>query len=410
MRLLCIANDVPLPANTGGRVDVWRRMQALHAEGAELALLCWYDVGRSAPPADDLLRTLGTVCEQVKVQPIRRSTGEIFARLLNLWRMPSHAAARWVTTNRSALMPWVEAFRPDAILLDGLYGGAVARWLAQRLGIPMLYRSHNVEHRYMREQYIKERHFVRRLGLLANRVNLGRFERRMLRAAQRVFDISIDDQNFWQSQGYTHVEWLPPLIDDAFARELLESQGASAALDILYFGNLNTPNNVDGVLWLLHEVIGRVREARPGLRIAVAGSRPVARIVAAAGRLGVKLLADPQSMAPLLNSARVVVNPVFAGSGVNVKTVEMLFSPAQLVATSQGLAGLPIEVTRHFHRADAPDAFVKAILKALDAPVDGVDAERADARRHFSFTRAQGLMRSIRNEVERFEKARVSLA
>ena len=33
MRVLCISNDIPLPANSGGRVDVWRRLGALRAAG-----------------------------------------------------------------------------------------------------------------------------------------------------------------------------------------------------------------------------------------------------------------------------------------------------------------------------------------------------------------------------------------
>lgn len=406
MRLLCIASDIPLPANSGGRVDVWRRLQALKAGGVELALLCWYDVGRSQPPSDELLGLLGPVCDQVKVQPIRRSPGEVFARLLNLWRMPSHAAARWVTTNRGALVTWAQAFEPDAILLDGLYGGVVALWLGHRLGVPVLYRSHNVEHLYMHEQYVKERHLPRRLGLLANRVGLARFERRIVRAARRVFDISLDDQRFWQAQGHKHVEWLPPLVDEDFVRGLTGSPASDESMDILYFGNLNTPNNVDGVLWLLDEVVGRLREARPGLRIGVAGSRPVERIVEAAGRLGIKLIANPENMTPLLKSARVLVNPVFAGSGVNIKTVEMLFSPAQLVSTTKGLAGLPPDVTRHFRRADSPEAFVGAVLDVLDAPVGDLAAERAEARQNFSFGRAEGLIRSMQAEVERFSKSR----
>ena len=410
MRLLCIASDIPLPANSGGRVDVWRRLQALKAGGAELALLCWYDEGRTQPASDEALRVLATVCGQVKVQPIRRSLGEVFSRLLNLWRMPSHAAARWVTTNRGALAIWARNFEPDAILLDGLYGGAVALWLGKQLEVPVVYRSHNIEHLYMREQYGKERRWLGRLGLLANRIGLARFELRIVRAAQRVFDISLDDQRFWQAQGHKHVEWLPPLVDEGFACGLGGSPATAESMDILYFGNLNTPNNVDGVLWLLNEVVGRLLAVRPGLRIGVAGSRPVERIVQAARHLGVELIADPVEMAPLLKNAKVLVNPVFAGSGVNIKTVEMLFSPAQLVSTTQGLAGLPSEVTRHFRRADLPEAFIAAVLDALDAPVGNLAAERAVARQHFSSARAEALIRSVQDEVERFRKSGVSTA
>ncbi|MCP5277279.1 MAG: glycosyltransferase [Thiobacillus sp.] len=407
IRLLCIASDIPLPANSGGRVDVWRRLQALKAGGVELALLCWYDVGRSQPPSADLLGELGNVCAQVKVQPIRRSFSEVFSRLLNLWRMPSHAAARWVTTDHAALISWAQAFKPNAILLDGLYGGAVALWLSKRLQVPLLFRSHNIEHRYMREQYERELNLSRRLGLLANLVGLARFERGIIRAAKRVFDISLDDLQFWQAQGHKHVEWLPPLVDDDFVRAMSGSAAHDDSIDVLYFGNLNTPNNVDGVLWWLEKVVSQLRVIRPSLRICVAGSRPVAQIVDATARLKVKLVANPENMAPLLKSSRVLVNPVFAGSGVNIKTVEMLFSPAQLVSTNQGLAGLPKEVTQHFRRADTSEAFIAAVLDGLDAPIGDYDMERVQVRSIFVSLQVNRLIGVMLSEVERFRSEKV---
>jgi glycosyltransferase involved in cell wall biosynthesis len=381
-RILVIANDAPLPANSGGRVDVWRSLQALHRGGARLALQGWLDAGRGTHPDATLLQQLRAVCDTVNLTPITRSPREILQRLLRLAWLPSHAASRWVTLDRAQLLADARRFAPDAIWLTGLYGGASAIWLSRSLGVPLLYRSHNVEHLYMRRQLAHAVGLTQRLGLLANLIGLRRFERRVMRAARVVFDISQDDQAWWRAQGFAQVEWLPTLVDDDMARAL--SQPAEARFDVIYFGNLRTPNNVDAVRWLVEAVLPRLQ--RPGLRVLLAGSDPsadVQRLAASDARI--ELIANPPDMPSLVRQGRVLVNPVRAGSGVNLKSVEMLFTRSALVSTRVGVQGLPATVQACFALADDADAFARAIEQGLDAvPTPEQLRQRQDVGHLFS--------------------------
>jgi len=368
MKVLCIANDIPLPANSGGRVDVWRRLCALQAAGHSLALLCWTDAGRVAPPSPDVIAQLERVCASVCVLPITRRPTALVRRLLQLWRWPSHAASRAIAANGKGVEAWAQAFAPDVVLLDGLYGGAVALRVSQQLKRPLWYRSHNIEHQYMAAQRTRESRFVRRLGLLANCLGLERFERGIMSRAERVLDISQDDAKFWRNEGVRNVAWLPTLVDHAFASRL-----ASAAdpprFDVLYFGNLHTPNNVEAVTWLVHEVLSQIDN--PSLRVAVAGSRPadLLREVLRHDKR-ITLIQNPEDMAAIVAQARVLVNPMLAGSGVNLKSVEMLFSGAALVSTSVGVGGLPAEAKACFAVADTPELFAAAVMRGLAANPD----------------------------------------
>jgi glycosyltransferase involved in cell wall biosynthesis len=381
MRILCVANDVPLPANSGGRVDVWRRLQALKGAGHELALVCWTDEGRASPLSAAERAALGALCDEVKVLSIRRSVSEVVQRLLWLWRWPSHVAARWVTSRRAALVPWARAWAPELVLLDGLYGGAVALDLATQLGVPLAYRSHNVEHQYMAEQRAREQRAVRRLGLFANCLGLERFERRVMGRAAEVLDISLADAAFWRGQGFAQVTWVPTLVDAPFAGRLAHGP-VQASFDLLYFGNLNTPNNVEALTWLVREVLPRVPGA--GLRIAIAGSGPtqaVRALVATDSR--VVLIENPPDMAAVVSAARVLVNPMRAGSGVNLKSVEMLFTEAALVSTPVGVKGMPELAQACFSVADGAEDFAAAVARGLSPAWTG-QGDRPAARALFS--------------------------
>lgn len=384
--------EVPLPADSGGRIDVWRRLRLLHDDGHELALLSWHNLARDGALAPSALAELGTVCSSQHLSWIRRSPGESLRRGLQMLRLPSHAAARWVTLDRPAMLAWARAFAPDLLLLDGLYGVAAVRWLAAQLGVPWVYRSHNVEHVYMRQQRARATGWRARLGLTANLVGLRRLETSTLRDAAAVFDISPADAAHWRALGHTQVHWLPTVVDAGFERAMAAAAALPPAWDIAYFGNLNTPNNVEAVEWLVRRVLPLL--PAPGLRVALAGSRPseaVRRLAATDARI--TLLADPPSIPAVAGAARVLVNTVQAGSGVNLKSVEMLFGSAALVSTPAGVQGLPEDAAACFVVQAEAAGFARAVASALLAGPPPADARRIAARTPYAPAAAAALLR-----------------
>ncbi len=376
--------ELPLPANHGGRIDVWRRLCLLHARGHELALLSWHNLARDGAVSPEVMAQLGSVCSTQHLSWIRRSPPESLRRIARLPWLPSHAAARWVTLDRPAALAWARAFAPDVLLLDGLYGVAATRWLATRLGVPWVYRSHNVEHVYMRQQQARAAGWRARLGLSANLLGLRRLEEATVQGAACVYDISPTDAAQWRARGQAQVHWLPTAVDAAFEAGVAAAAALPPAWDIAYFGNLNTPNNVEAVEWLVGRVLPLLPD--PGLRIVLAGSRPadaVRRL--AAGDARIRLLVDPPAVAAVVGGARVLVNPVQAGSGVNLKSVEMLFSAAQLVSTPAGVQGLTADAAACFEvHADAA-GFAAAVGAGLRAPPGLAAAQRRrEARAAFA--------------------------
>ena len=395
-RIIVVPNEVPVPFNSGGRVDVWRRLAVLKSQGATLGLLTWYDGPRDGPPSQAQLDALAPVCGDLHLGCISRGPDELLHRLWYTGRLPSHAASRWVTIDQSAALSWARKFQPTLLLADGLYGAAVVQWLSGQLGVPYIYRSHNIEHRYMAMQLAQAKGAKKRLGLLANMAGLERFERCVVAGARMVLDISASDMQYWQAQGVQNIRWLPPIVDAEFTGALAAAAGSRQSFDALYFGNLNTPNNVEAVRWFVTQVLPRLPDSN--LRFAVAGSRPsqqVSELLATEKR--VQLIENPPDMAAVVALAKVLVNPVQGGSGVNLKSVEMLFSDAQLLSTSTGVQGLPAEVGNCFRVADDPAEFA-AMLDDLwrASQVAGPELGRRDiARQVFTPAAAGGVLADV---------------
>lgn len=374
--ILVVSSDIPYPPVTGGRADVWTRIKALRAANINVNLLCWYDAGRVGDPSPEAFLELRSVCREVRAYPIHRTFGHLSRRAAMLWRLPSHAAARVVATPLSEVRHWVRRLDIDAVLLDGLYGGEVARVLVEEQETPLLYRSHNIEHVYMRGQYCQERVLLRRLGLAANLLHLRRFETEIMKAAFRVFDISMEDAQFWARTGVTSgVDWVPPIVDMAY------SGGSPKEIDVLFFGNLHTPNNVDAIRWLVLDVLPRCAPVRT---VIIAGSNPtpdVRNLIHLDPRI--TLIENPSSVVELMEMSKVLVNPTRFSSGINIKSVEMLFSDSWLVSTAAGIKGLPAEAQVCFNVRNDAIEFANAINAGVEATHPVSDA-RHEARRYFS--------------------------
>jgi hypothetical protein len=66
--------------------------------------------------------------------------------------------------------------------------------------------------------------------------------------------------------------------------------------------------------------------------------------------------------------ANVLVNTIKTGSGVQVKSLEMLMTDAPIVSTMQGVRGLPESVKQQFNICDTAQEFATAIISNLRAP------------------------------------------
>ncbi|MBV8465238.1 MAG: glycosyltransferase [Burkholderiales bacterium] len=368
LRLAIVCNEVPCPPTHGGRADVLRRIRALTAAGVDVAqLVTWCAEGENVPALQDY-----GIHADASVFPISRGWPARARRLAGLLaNSMSVVIRRRSHADLAQLAERARARGVNAVLLDGLFGGELACALAQRLDVPLFVRSHNIEHQYLRDQYRAASGRTRLKFWLAARC-VYPFEYRTLSSAQAVFDISVDDMVFWRARGLGNVHWLPPICEP-----LPPAANALEPVDVAYLGNLFSPNNVQGIRWLIEQVWPRVRAAHPTARMRIAGSKPTGEVVELCKAApGVELLANVAVVTDVYTAARILVNPVLAGSGVNMKALEFLDSGAAVISTPQGAKGLPPEHQALFHIASSAEAFADAIVAALAAPAVNVRESR----------------------------------
>ena len=366
-RLTVFCHEIPYPPNHGGKLDLWNLIRGLYTQGLSIQLVCWFRRERITPTAR---RELMTVADDIVEVPRRRQWWRL---LLSRYpaRMLSFGPGR---QDHAELRKRVEAFAPDWLLLDSWAGYLPARALSREIGRPLIYRSQNVEHRYY--------HDLRRVarGTLKIKLALKAFrlfsaEREIRSTVDLVADISADDMREWERLGGAgHSLVVHPLWLDRFVHALPERD-----IDLLFVGNLHTPNNVEGLRWFTSEVLPILRRdmAPRALRVVFAGSGPDAAGLALWREAGIVCVPNPADVSVFYSRARVVINPLRQGSGVNIKMIEALASGRPVVTTPAAIRGLPDDVRSFFSVCSTPEAFASAAVDILTAEENPVDqAER----------------------------------
>lgn len=367
LRISVVAMEIPYPPVHGGRVDIWRRLKALKRVGVEVQLICW------SPTVPDAA-TMATLREQVSDIYLLNYPRGLWGNLRRLWdllRYPLEITSRLVRgKDLQRLQRAVAAFRPHVMMADHVHCGVVAHPISQALQVPMIVRSHDIEHLHYRELMRTAPDLKSKVMRFFSQNHLEAYEKGMFRRCLAFYDISAADLEFWQQQGYKNGYFLPPLIDladlDTTAR-LNAAAPPTFEYDAVFLGNLRTDNNVAGVLWFLEQVMPLLRSQRPDIRVAIAGSNPVDRIVQACDRTpNVVLLPNPPDAAAVYRSGRACIDPVAVGRGVSLKSLDMLAAGRPIVSFAKGTSGLPESVKIYFHVADDAPSFASAILDCLD--------------------------------------------
>jgi hypothetical protein len=176
----------------------------------------------------------------------------------------------------------------------------------------------------------------------------------------------------WSDALTLGAEWVPNLVDPTLA----PLPGAAPDTDVLFFGTLRYPPNVDAL-----ERMGRLwpalQAARPGTTALVAGSAPTARVVELCRGHGWELVAGFSSLPEVAARARVAVAPLTRVAGIQNKVLDAAMVGLAQVVTPAALEGFAPGFPLAGHGSD--EAFVTEVVRLLDAP--GVAAAETEVVR-----------------------------
>lgn len=390
LKLIIIAHDLPYPPNHGGRVDMWNRIIAFSRFGVHIHLVTWSDQEILPEQIDFINRFVKSVFIYI------RNRNPLLALHP---KYPSTVISRKINDKQyNQLINYLKQVEPDIVFLDGIHGAISAVNIANNLKIPIIYRSHNVEHKYVRGLVEAENNIFKKLFLWTKIHRTFMTECMVRRKANQIYDISKRDAEIWHDiEDMVPSKVLSPylMLDDNSNEKPKSSE---QDIDILYIGNMNMSNNVYGLKWFIKYIAPLLKE----MKIVLAGSNPVDEIRLLCRTNSLQLIPNPPEVQSLYERARVLINPIWHGSGVNIKMIEMLATGKPVISTTIGASGLTTELKKYALIADKPKEFAKSIQNQLASGIS--QSQRAAVIQNHSWTNVKQLINELESIIRSKEK------
>ena len=307
-----ISLDVPFPADYGGAIDIYYRINALHELGYKIILHCW-EYGRG---------------EQEKLKEI---THEIYyykrkkSLRLALSKLPFIVASRQSETLFHRLL--VDNY---PILFEGIHTTLLLNnpRLKDRVKIV---RMHNVEHDYY-NALAKNASGLKKRYYTAEAKKLKLYEA-VLTHANWIFAIQeLDEQHF--KTFHPNVKLLPASIPPISIVPVNTEETFC-----LFHGNLSVQENDSAAKWILENAYYE------GLNLIVAGKNPTDELAQLAKEKHIQLISNPSEikMQQLISEAHVHLLVTEQPTGIKLKLINSLASNGHVLVNPTMVKGTNLE-------------------------------------------------------------------
>jgi glycosyltransferase involved in cell wall biosynthesis len=356
--LLFMVHTPPLPAVTGSRIRSLALVRQLVARGWDVSL---FSLATGVPAQAADLGELRTLCAEVRIAHHGAPKAVRMARMgadLLRGRAFAHSMFRYPAAVREA-RAWIAAGKFDVILAVGLY---MLPYVPARDRGRMLLDPQNVETE--RVASMAAALWPRPRGVVARlqRRPVRHYEERAAAGAGGVLAVSEHDGAWFERCAPGRVSVVANGVDCAAIRP---RDGDGRGGPVLFVGSMDYGPNVDGARVLLEEIAPRL--SHPGVRIALVGALPPARLraAAAAAPVAVKVTGRVAQIEPWFASSRLLAVPLRIGGGTRLKILEAMAHGLPVVTTSIGCAGLDVEHGRDVLIADDPAQFASCVDRLL---------------------------------------------
>lgn len=136
---------------------------------------------------------------------------------------------------------------------------------------------------------------------------------------------------------------------------------------IIFFGSLFYEPNITAVNWLIDEIMPKVWDTNPNIKLLVAGREPSKKLLKKISKSKkITLIPNPSDMNILIKSSKISVAPMLTGSGQQFKIIDSLINGIPVVTTSKGSIPLGLKDGKHLLVADSSKLFAQSIIRLFN--------------------------------------------
>jgi glycosyltransferase involved in cell wall biosynthesis len=203
-------------------------------------------------------------------------------------------------------------------------------------------------------------------GLYANGAwRMAKLEKKLPREADLIWTVSEKERQSLLRQTPGLPVYLAPGGVDCDAIQPLPPEPGK---EILFVGSLQYFPNVDGVQYLVNEIMPEILKRCPDAMLRVVGRQPDDRIRQLHNPPAISIVGEVEELKPFYRAARLCIVPLRSGGGTRLKILEAMAYGRPVVSTAIGAEGIDVEHGRNILIADTPAEFADAVSRVLNEP------------------------------------------
>jgi sugar transferase (PEP-CTERM/EpsH1 system associated) len=361
LRVLFLSTWFPYPPDQGSKIRAYHLLNAL-AGRYEVALISFEDKPIQAEWLQEV-RRLAPMIEIVRRKPFARS--RLRQMLGWLSPLPSAAVAGYSTEMSKRVGAAAATWKPDLVMAMTY---ATAPYALEIRGVRRIVDADNLLALLLHEEYQQASGLLQRVRRYGAYWKLRRYERNLYKR----FDLCLvtsarDCERITDYIPLTSAQigLVPNGVDLASHRP----NGIQPVEDSLVFsGAVTYGPNYDAVDFFLRDIMPRIRESRPAVRLTVTGETAGVPLHSLPADSCVHFTGYLPDIRPVVAGSMVAVVPLRRGAGTRLKILEAMALGTPVVSTTKGAEGLEVEPESHLLIADEPGEFAAQILRLLGNP------------------------------------------
>ena len=385
MRILQLCKKFPYPLRDGESIAVTYLSKALVEQGCEVTLL---SMNTQKHHTD--LSTLPSSYnhyKEIHVTDLDNTIKPVDA-FLNLFSKDSFHVKRFVCKDfEKKLIELISQNEYDVVQLETLYLTPYIETIKRHSNAIVAMRSHNIEFEIWERITENTSFWPKKRYLKYLTRKLKKYELETLNDYDYLVAISERDLKKFKQLGYKNGAMATPIGLEMKNYVKVEKRVAQLNDTISFIGALDWVPNMEGLNWFLEHVWPTFHERNPRVTFHVAG-RNTPQYLLDRKIKGVVFHGEVPEAIDFINLHKVMIVPLFSGSGTRVKILEGMALGKTIVTTSVGKEGIDGKDGVHFLVADEPGQMVEALEKGLDSNIqDKIGSEaKSFVSQHYDHT------------------------
>lgn len=328
MRILWITLESILPANTGGRIGVFKRLEQLSREN-EIYLYYPYDNESELTQVKELEK----YCK--KVYPYNRTKNRKNG-ILRLFKYPFTVGSREFHDMKRDIQQCLDNYAIDVINVD--FPHMCVNLFNINTDIPIVLNEHNIEWRVYRTIAKSHKNIFKKVAYFIDSYRLKSYEEKVLKkiSFSKITFVSSEDMRSMIESGMVSNEQavLIPVGADVHEMENVPHDG----LNIIFVGKMSYGPNIEAVSWFAKDIFPVIQEHLPKVKFFIVGKDPAEDVLKLKSP-SIIITGIVDDLEKYYAIADLVVLPLRNGGGVKVKLLEAVGYKKPIVSTSVGVEG-----------------------------------------------------------------------